>query len=147
MADLESNARGAEPEATPRAALGTHVELELVDEEGSVERLSVDIVPDEEADFAQGRLGAGTPLARAILGQAAGSKVPYRMGDVAAVRIERVGPRLSTQAGGETDRRQEIVRRAVARSEMINDMAFALAAGSKWGDYDPSRLAPEPDET
>ena len=27
---------------------------------------------------------------------------------------------------------------------MINDIACALAAGSKWGDYDPARLRTEP---
>ena len=31
----------------------------------------------------------------------------------------------------------EARRQAVAQSEQISDMAFALAVGSKWGDYDP----------
>lgn len=126
------------------AAVGSHVEVELVDEEGGVERLLLDIVPDEQADFARGLLGAGTPLARAVLGQQAGSTVPYGMGDVTAVRVCAVGECANPSAEGVAGRRDGVVRRAVARSEMINDMAFALAAGSKWGDYDPAKLRTEP---
>ncbi len=60
--------------ATPSlVAIGTHVEVELIDESGAGELLAVDIVSDSQADFASGFLGAGTLLARAILGQPAGS--------------------------------------------------------------------------
>ncbi len=128
------------------AALGTHVELDLVDQAGVAESLSLDIVPDDEADFAHGLLGAGTPLARAIMGHRAGATLPYHLGDVVAVHLRRVGPRLSLPSADAAARRQDVVRRAVARSEALNDAVFGLAAGSKWGDYDPALIPPEPDE-
>jgi transcription elongation GreA/GreB family factor len=72
-----------ESNATPiPVAIGTHVEVELIDESGAGELLAVDIVPDNQADFASGFLGAGTLLARAILGQLPGSVVSYRVGDI-----------------------------------------------------------------
>ena len=61
-----------------RVALGTHVEVELASEAGPPERLAFDLVPDAEADFPRGYLGVGTPLARAILGCAAGEVRSYR---------------------------------------------------------------------
>ncbi len=143
---MDDSISSPSPQAVPRVALGTHVEVDLVDEQGGVEHLSLDVVPKEEADVSQGRLSAEAPLARTILGRPAGSTAPYHMGDVVAVRICRVGPRVSSEAGDTSARQQAIMQRAVARSEMINDMAFALAAGSKWGDYDPSKLAGLDDE-
>ena len=46
-------------------APGMHVEVELIGENGLSEPLAFDLVPDEQADFANGFLGAGTPLATA----------------------------------------------------------------------------------
>ena len=34
-------------------------------------------------------------------------------------------------------KRKAVIQQAVAESERISDMVFALAVGSKWGDYDP----------
>ena len=55
--------------------VGCHVELELSDNSGVVDRLSVDIVSDRSADFKAGFLGESTPLARTILDQPAGRTV------------------------------------------------------------------------
>lgn len=129
-----------------KVAAGTHVELELVDDAGGVEALSLDLVPDADADLARGFLGLGTPLAQAILGHTAGSILPYRRGDMALVRIRSVSPGAGEPPAGAEARRQSVLRKAVARSEMINDLLFALGAGSKWGDYDPGRLPDNPDE-
>ena len=61
------------PQENPMlVALGTHVEVELIDESGASEHLAFDLVPDEQADFANGFLGAGTPLAQAIWGRTRG---------------------------------------------------------------------------
>jgi len=57
---------------------GAHVSVTLRYEDQSEETLELDIVPDEMADFTKGFLGEGTPLAKAILGHAAGETVPYR---------------------------------------------------------------------
>ncbi len=124
-------------------AAGTHVEVELIGETGDAEHLACDIVPDAEADFTHGFLGMGTPLARAILGHAAGSVVPYRVGDVVEVRILKVSCAVTAPSVGLEARRQAVISEAVARSEVLNDVSFALAAGSKWGDYNPEAIAPD----
>jgi hypothetical protein len=118
-------------------ALGTHVEVELIDETGVSEALAFDLVPDDQADFANGFLGSGTPLARAVMGQRAGQLVAYPMGDVRQVRIVRVTPSRNLPPEDVAAKRQAVLQQAVAESERISDMVFALAVGSKWGDYDP----------
>jgi len=118
----------------------THVEVELVDESGNSERLAFDIVPDDQADFAHGFLGVGTRLAQAILGQPAGSVVPYRVGDMAHARILSVTLDVRAPSADVAAKRQAVIQQAIAQSEQISDMAFALAVGSKWGDYDPGGL-------
>ena len=120
-----------------QVGLGTHVKVELLDESGGSDCLEFDIVPDNQADFAHGFLGVGTSLAQAILGQVAGNTVPYRVGDMAEARILSVASGVRTPSDDVEARRQAVIQQAVARSEQINDMAFALAVGSKWGDYDP----------
>ena len=122
-------------------AVGTHVEVELVDESGAGELLAVDIVPDSQADFSSGFLGAGTPLAQAILGQPAGSVVSYKVGDILQVRILKVTSNASAPPADVEAKRQAVIQQAIAQSELVSDMAFALAVGSKWGDYDPGEIA------
>jgi hypothetical protein len=117
--------------------LGTHVEVELIDETGASEPLAFDLVPDEQADFANGFLGAGTPLAQAIWDKSAGDVVAYRLGDVVSVRVIKVTVAERTPAEDVAAKRQAVIDQAVAESERISDMVFALAVGSKWGDYDP----------
>jgi len=124
-------------ESVLTVALGTHVEAELIDEGGVSERLTFDLVPDEQADFANGFLGAGTPLAQAIWGRGAGEIVAYRLGDVASVRLVSVSVAARVQEEDVAAKRQSVIQQAVLESERISDMVFALAVGSKWGDYDP----------
>ena len=128
------------------AAIGTHVEVELIDESGAGELLAVDIVPDNQADFSSGFLGAGTPLAQAILGQPAGSVVPYKVGDILQVRILKVASNASAPPADVEAKRQAVIQKAIAQSELVSDMAFALAVGSKWGDYDPGETASDQGE-
>ncbi len=118
-------------------ALGTHVEVELIDESGGSESLAFDIVQDAQADFAHGFLGIGTQLAQAVLGKSAGSSVPYRVGDVIHVCVLKVTPAAHAPEEDVAAKRQAVIQEAVAHSDRITDMAFALAVGSKWGDYDP----------
>jgi hypothetical protein len=120
-----------------RARLGTRVQVELVDEAGASEQLEFDIVPDAQADFAHGFLGEGTPLAQAIIGQLAGSTVPYRVGDMVQARVLTVSFAARAPSTDVEARRQAVIQQALAESERVSDMAFALAVGSKWGDYDP----------
>jgi len=118
-------------------ALGTHVEVELIDKTGVNEPWAFDLVPDEQADFANGFLGAGTPSAQAIWGKCAGKVVAYQLGDVVSVRVVDVTTAARVQEEDVAAKRQAVIDQAVAESERISDMVFALAVGSKWGDYDP----------
>jgi hypothetical protein len=52
-------------------------------------------------------------------------------------RILNVTSGVRTPSADVEAKRQAVIRQAVAQSEQISDMAFALAVGSKWGDYDP----------
>ncbi len=88
MADQSETPRAAVPALPPMGVtLGTHVEVELLNEAGAPERLAFDVVPDQHADLTAGFLGIGTPMGQAIVGRPAGDTVPYRMADVMAVRI------------------------------------------------------------
>ena len=132
MSEAEQDAN-----APLRVGLGLYVEVELVGESGASERLVFDIVPDAQADFVHGFLGVSTRLAQAILGQSAGSIVPYQVGDAVEVRILSVMPGVRAPSDDVAARRQAVIQQAIAQSDLISDMAFALAVGSKWGDYDP----------
>jgi transcription elongation GreA/GreB family factor len=46
------------------------------------------LVGEDEADAAQGRLSWVAPLAQALLGKAAGERVPFQGGEVLIVTIE-----------------------------------------------------------
>lgn len=120
-------------------SLNTRVELELVDSEGGSEELSFDLVEDTQADYYAGFLGTGTPLAKAILGQVAGSWIDYQVGDIVGIRILSVR-KSSRQAEDRAAARQDTIRRVVALSELKDRIAVATSVDNKWGDYDPAGL-------
>jgi hypothetical protein len=121
--------------------MGTHVEVELIDQQDSAELLAFDIVSDESADFEHGFLGAGTPLAQAILGQLVGSVIPYRMGDVSRVRIVSVDRSQIIAPTDAAERRQAALKKARDQAERTSAEIFAASYSSKWGDYDPAGIA------
>lgn len=127
-------------------ALGTRVDVEIVSDLGDSEWLTFDIVPDRAADFAAGYLGAGTPLAKAIMGYGAGTTVPYAQGDMLEVRILSVT--RSTRAADETvaAERRAATRDAVGRAQTEEDVLLALTVNVKWGGYDPEPLEKERDD-
>jgi cell pole-organizing protein PopZ len=123
--------------------IGTHVEVELLDESGGAEHMAFDIVPESAADFSKGFLGAGTPLARAILGEQPGRVVPYGLADIAAVRILSV---VTSQRIPDDDAaavRKAAVREAVSKSNLEDAVRLALTVDVKWGDYDPEGIEPK----
>lgn len=134
----------ADQQAAPPAliTLGAQVEIELVSRAGPVERLTVTLVPDAQADLRAGFLGAGTPLAQALLGQAAGREVPYRAADIRSVRILAVNAQGRAPAEDVAARRAAVTREAVQQSQAITAMIFASAVNTKWGDYDADSLDP-----
>ena len=116
--------------------LNCRVLVELVDLSGEAESHEFTIVTARQADFRSGLLDENTPLGRLLLGHHAGETIPYRVGDLTEVRI------LAMQAGGRSIssdaaiKRRAAVQKAAAQSEITNQMIFATASGSKWGNYD-----------
>jgi len=133
---------------SPPITLHSRVTVELVDSSGEAERREFTIVTTKQADFKSGLLDENTPLGRALMGHCAGETVPYTLGDLKEVRI------LSVESGGESvpsdaaEKRRAAVRQAEAQSEITNQMIFATASGSKWGNYDVDvdKLLKEDDE-
>ncbi|MFN2228116.1 MAG: hypothetical protein ACK2UY_17465 [Anaerolineae bacterium] len=128
--------RRAEAARPPVVSLGARVQVELVDEGGGVEALDLVLVPDADADLARGFLGQGTPLGRAIAGHEAGSELPYRQGDIVAVRILAVVPDDVPDTGAAA-KRQAALQQAVERSDAVDMARLALTVDVKWGSYDP----------
>jgi len=132
-----------EVDTTPKVTLGASVEIELINESGAGERLALVVVPDKEADFAAGFLGAGTPLAKALLGQRLGSAVPYKQGDIREVRILAVTPGARVPKTGADASRQAVLQKALDKADLEDALRLALTVDVKWGEYDPEALAPD----
>ncbi len=127
---------------------GTRVEIELIDEAGRPEGMVLDLVPDEDADLEAGLLGVGTPLARVIRGQGAGCTVPYRAGDIVAVKILSVTySRRDPAEAGAAAGRQAVLQKAVSRSDLAEAVRFASTVNQKWGDTDPEGIAANWDDS
>jgi len=135
--------RAGVDDGAPRVGLGSRVVLELVDGQGEVEVLRLAIVPDDNADFPGGYLGAGTRLAGAIMGRLAGEKVPYPHGGLVEVRILEIEPFAVSEAPDAASARRAVIQKAVDKSDLQDSLRLALAVSVKWGDYDPDGIAPE----
>jgi hypothetical protein len=118
---------------------GCRVAVELVNSDGSREKMAFQIVPDEAADFLRGYLGEGTPLAR----HTAGERLNYQADDIAEVIILGVDVADSGPDKSVAERREAALRKALKQTELANMIAFAASFNSKWGDYDPQSLTDE----
>ncbi len=125
--------------------IGSHIELHFIDREGKKEKLSFDIVPDEAADFSHGYLGAGTPLAKALVGEKAGVTIPYLKDDIYAIEILSVTPSKNKSFDNTQEKRQAKLNKAIHEVEHTSAVVFASSFSGKWGDYDPDSL-PKEDE-
>ena len=120
--------------------VGCHVELILLDRAGKKDRLNIDIVPDESADFPHGFLGESTPLAKVLLGERAGIVIPYLKFDILAIEILSVTPSTIKAPDDAQEKRQAKINKAIRQVEHTNAMVFASSFSGKWGDYDPESL-------
>jgi hypothetical protein len=127
------------------ANLGMVVEIDLVTVEGS-ERIEIEIVPDDFADFTLGYLGISTPLARTILGKKVGETIPYPVEGGIEVRIIQVTPSQKSPPREIAARRQATIQKAIDLSNHTNAVMFASSFSGKWGDYDPGPLTEESNE-
>ena len=130
-----------EHEPPRQVGIGTHIEVELIDEQGNSEAMTFDLVRENVADMAQGLLGENTPLAKAIRGKFEGNSVPYKMGDICRVRIVNVRPSEIVAPADAEERRQQILKKALSEAERTNADMFASSFSGKWGDYNTDDMA------
>ena len=126
-------------DSTRQVRTGVHVDIELIDLRGDCEAMRIVIARGDVADVDSGVLASSAPLARAILGKRVGAELPYRRGDIVAVRIVQVGEPAAAPvdaAAQDTARRQEAVKKAIDDAERTNAAIFASSFTSKWGGYD-----------
>lgn len=128
-------------EQQPRVLIGSRVVVELIDEAGGVEDLVFTLVDDAAASFADGLLGAGTPLGRAIVGRTQGSTLAYRQGGMHSVRIVGVTESADTPPGDAAERRRQLLDEARRKAERTTADMFATSFSSKWGGYDTTDMA------
>ena len=119
-----------------RIEVYSRVLVELVEASGETERREFTLVPTAQADFRSGLLDENAPLGRVLLGRFAGMSLPYRMGGLREVRILEVRAGPASVPAEAAEKRRADVRRAEAQSEITDQMIFAGASGSKWGDYE-----------
>jgi hypothetical protein len=117
-------------------ARGSKVLIELVDLSGEAERVAFTLVESKQADLKSGLLDENTPLARVLIDHQAGEVISYTAGDLKEVRILSVERGEIDASADAAEKRRETVRKAETQSELINQLNFATASGSKWGDYD-----------
>jgi len=116
--------------------LNCRVLVELVDLSGEAEPREFSIVGTRQADFKSSLLDENTPLGRLLLGHHAGETIPYRVGDLTEVRILAVQAGEGAVPSDAAAKRRQAVQKASVQSEITNQMIFATASGSKWGNYD-----------
>jgi hypothetical protein len=130
-----------EHEPPRQVGIGTHIEVELLDEQGNSEVMTFDLVRENVADIEQGLLGENTPLAKAIRGKFVGNSVPYKMGDICRVRIVSVRPSAIVAPADAEERRQQVLKKALSDAERTNADMFASSFSGKWGDYNTDDMA------
>jgi hypothetical protein len=116
--------------------LNSRVVVELVDSSGEAEQREFTLVPTRQADFKSGLLDENAPLGLALQNRQAGEVIPYQVGDLKEVRILAVETGDQAVPSDAAEKRRADVQKAEAQSEITNQMIFATASGSKWGDYD-----------
>jgi hypothetical protein len=129
--------------------VGCQVEVDLLDRAGNKERLRVVIVLDESADFAHGYLGENTPLAKVMLGERAGTTIPYLKDDILGIEILEVTRPTNQPPDDVAEKREAMMKKTMREVEDTNAMVFASSFSGKWGDYDPDSIPKEkkPEDT
>jgi hypothetical protein len=131
---------------SPPVKIGVQVVIELIDEAGGREQLTLAVVADEAADFDAGLLGIGAPLGQAIAGRRAGSVAPYRRGDLREVLILSVRPLAAPAATDAAERRQASLDKAAQAIAKTDAQIFASTYEGKWGGYNPDGMEHWEDE-
>jgi Transcription elongation factor, GreA/GreB, C-term len=121
-------------------AVGSEVEIELVDRAGNKEKLKFVIVEDKSADFSLGYLSESTPLAKALLGEKAGTILPYLKDDILSIVILKVTRSMNKPPEDTEEKREAMMQKAIREVQDTNAIVFASSFSGKWGDYDPDSI-------
>ncbi|RLT33888.1 MAG: hypothetical protein DWI57_17245 [Chloroflexi bacterium] len=127
-------------ESPRQIGLGSHVEIDLIDEAGHAERMAFDLVAARHADMGRGLLSADAPLGKAVRGKFVGALIPYLMGDIRQIRIVGVTAAIVNAPGDAEARRAEVLKKAVNDADRTSAQMFASSFSGKWGDYDPDGM-------
>ena len=137
---------GEPRECDVAVSIGCRVEVELIEEAGTVESLTFDLAPEGGGDLAAGFVAANSPLGPAVLGRRAGETVDYHMADIARVRILSViagrTPEIDAAAS-----REAVIKEALEKSDLADAVRLSLTVDQKWGDTDPTAMAENWDKT
>ena len=124
-----------------RAGLGTHVDLDLLDESGASNispSISSQTAPPTTpaASSAKARL-----CAKPIRGHVAGDLMAARVGDACQVQLLAVRPGTPVSVAQIAAEKQAILDKAIRESDRTTAAIFASSFSGKWGDYDPDGIA------
>jgi hypothetical protein len=128
---------------TDRIIVGCEVEVELVDRAGNKERLKVVIVEAKAADFSLGYLSENTPLAKALMGEKAGTTIPYLKDDILSIQILSVTRPTHKPPEDAAEKREAMMQKTLREVQDTNAIVFASSFSGKWGDYDPDSIHKE----
>lgn len=130
-------------EAGLRVSVGTHVAVEIK-ENGVIERLEFDLVPDEQSDFSAGLMSERAPLAQAIQGKLSGETVQYFSPSATeqTVTILSVEPAKRDLERPVTDRK-EVLGEVMDRIARRESKQIALTAELHYGSIDPDGIKDE----
>jgi hypothetical protein len=124
--------------------VGCQVEVELVDNAGKKERLTIVIVSDRAADYTHGYLSENTPLAKALLGEKVGTIIPYLKDDILSIQVMSVTRSTNLPDESAAEKREISMQKTIRQVEDTSAMLFASSFSGKWGDYDPDSIPKEP---
>ncbi len=128
---------------TDKITVGCEVKVELVDRAGNKEQLKVVIVEDKAADFSLGYLSENTPLAKALIGEKAGTIIPYLKDDILSLEILTVTRPINKPPEDAAEKREALMQKAIREVQDTNAIVFASSFSGKWGDYDPDSIHKE----
>jgi hypothetical protein len=119
---------------------GCCVKMEMLYRSGNREHITLDIVPDEKADYENGFIGISTPLAKALIGEKSGYFIPYFTQELKAIQIISIKKSSRTPETNKSSTRTESIKEMVKKIEFRDAVLFASSTETKWGSYDTDGL-------
>lgn len=137
---VQQQARGEPGECDVAIGIGCRVEVELIEEAGTVEPLVFDLAPEGGGDLAAGFVAANSLLGKAVLGRRAGETIDYHVADLAQVRILSVVTGRAQETNPAASR-EAVIKEAIQKSDLADAVRLSLTVDQKWGNTDPTVMA------